>query len=152
MKITFNGREYEGVDAMPALVRAQYMKAMQVVGDKNRNGIPDVVEQGGLPANSRIFFNGKEYGSIDEMPRDERTLFEQAMKRMPKDLSKNQLKVQTSFNVTHEIRDESGAPISFESSGPMPFVWKLVMILAGLAIAVGALWVSKSWLPGMFGF
>jgi hypothetical protein len=152
IKITFNGRDYNGADDMPALVRAQYMKAMQVVGDKNRNGIPDVIEQGGSPANSKIIFNGKEYKSADQMPSDVRKLYEDVLRKMPKDLVKNQLQVKTSFNVTHEIRDDSGAPISLETTGAMPFLWKLGMILVGLAIALGALLLTKKVLPGMFNF
>jgi hypothetical protein len=152
IKINFNGRDYNGTDEMPALVRAQYMKAVKVVGDKNKNGIPDVIEQGNLTGNSKIqtkiIFNGKEYKSVNEMPSGDRAIYEKMMQKMAKGGPTNKLEVQTSFNVTHDI-SSSDAPISFESSGSMPVMWKVVMILIGLAIAVGALWFSKNWLPGL---
>src|SRR5437870_5950311 len=43
-RITVNGQTYASVDEMPSEVRQQYEKAMSMLADKNRNGIPDVLE------------------------------------------------------------------------------------------------------------
>src|SRR5690348_359527 len=42
--ITVNGRTYSSVDEMPPDVRAQFEKAMALLADKNKNGIPDAFE------------------------------------------------------------------------------------------------------------
>ena len=42
--ITINGQTYSSVEQMPPDVREQYEKAMSMLADVNRNGIPDVLE------------------------------------------------------------------------------------------------------------
>ena len=42
-KILVNGQLYDGLDQLPPEIRAQYEQAMTAM-DKNRNGIPDIVE------------------------------------------------------------------------------------------------------------
>ena len=48
MKIVFNGREYDGVEQMPPEIRAQYLQVINALGDADGNGIPDILERGGL--------------------------------------------------------------------------------------------------------
>jgi hypothetical protein len=47
-KIIFNGKEYSSVDEMPPEARQAFEQAMSalsnVLGDRNQNGIPDIVE------------------------------------------------------------------------------------------------------------
>jgi hypothetical protein len=79
MRITFNGREYDGVEAMPADVRRQYQQLLGALGeDADGNGIPDVLERPGLSQNvvveETITYNGREYKSRDELPPEAREL------------------------------------------------------------------------------
>jgi hypothetical protein len=45
-QITVNGRAYRSVDEMPPDVRAEYEQAMQMLADKDGNGVPDILERG----------------------------------------------------------------------------------------------------------
>src|SRR5687767_7396210 len=45
-RIIFNGREYKSPDDMPADVRRLYDQALQQLADADRDGIPDILEQG----------------------------------------------------------------------------------------------------------
>lgn len=99
--IVIDGKTYNSVNDMPEDVRRLYDQAMRsfkdqdgnrvpdvidhnhMLDDKNRNGIPDIVENtAGAPivANAlKVLFDGKEYNSIDELPPDARAKYEQAM-------------------------------------------------------------------------
>ncbi len=47
-KIVFNGREFSGPDDMPPEIRKAYEEVMSgVLTDSDRDGIPDIVENGG---------------------------------------------------------------------------------------------------------
>jgi hypothetical protein len=88
-RIIFNGQEYPSTEAMPDDVRKAYQQALACLADADHNGIPDVLERRGDSAmpvigiqNSSITVNGKNYGSVDEMPGFVRFLFEQAMQRL----------------------------------------------------------------------
>ena len=83
-KIFFNGREYASVDEMPADVRQAYERAMSVFADGDRNGTPDILEDGAnvnvhMVSHAKIIFNGQEFGSVDEMPPEARRAYEQVM-------------------------------------------------------------------------
>ncbi|MDO8969959.1 MAG: cytochrome c oxidase assembly factor Coa1 family protein [Saprospiraceae bacterium] len=48
-KILFRGVEYTHADQMPADVRAEYDKAVQMLPDRDNNGIPDLLESDNAP-------------------------------------------------------------------------------------------------------
>lgn len=98
--IVIDGKTYKTVDEMPEDVRRNYESAMRQLGDENRDGIPDALEnltnltdqdKNGMPdsmegmisnvisATTKIFADGKEYNSLDELPPDIRAKYEQAM-------------------------------------------------------------------------
>ena len=104
--IVIDGKTYSSVNEMPPDVRAKYEQAMKSLKDKNRNGFPDQPESvnilkdqdgNGIPdifegtssiqistTNTRIVVNGKDYGSIEELPPDVRAKYEQAIGTMDK--------------------------------------------------------------------
>jgi hypothetical protein len=89
-KITVNGVSYSSPDEMPADVRAKYDRAMAAMADRDHNGISDILERpspagqanvGVVRTTSRIVVNGKEYGSLDEVPPAMRNLIGGALGR-----------------------------------------------------------------------
>ncbi len=86
-RIVFNGHEYDGVEDMPADVRQQYETALQALSAADRK-LMDAAEHGSgvsfkLNVQRRFKINGKEYGSVEEMPPDVRALYEQALAANP---------------------------------------------------------------------
>ncbi|NOZ19532.1 MAG: hypothetical protein GXP25_00425 [Planctomycetes bacterium] len=81
-KIVFNGQEYSGVDDMPLEVRRAYEQVMNMLADRDGDGVPDAVQNsdGTFTADvvTKIVVNGREYNSIDEMPEDVRRMYELA--------------------------------------------------------------------------
>jgi len=49
-KIFFEGRDYENPEQMTPEARARYEKAVQMLPDRDKNGIPDLLESDGIPA------------------------------------------------------------------------------------------------------
>ena len=83
-KIIFNGKTYTKLEDMPEEVRQAYQQALAQFADADKNGIPDILERGGVGnviaiQQSSINFNGREYKSAGEMPAIVRRLFEFAM-------------------------------------------------------------------------
>ena len=81
-KIVIGGREYHSRDELPAELREQFDRISGLLADKNGNGIPDGLE-GTLPAqllppgtppiqlvSQQIVVNGREFGSLEELPPD----------------------------------------------------------------------------------
>ena len=171
--IVIDGKTYNSVDEMPPDVRQKYEQAMKSLKDEKRNGFPDQFESvsilkdqdgNGIPdifegntttqistTSTRIVVNGKEYGSIEELPPDARIRYEQAMGEM--DRNRNGIpdfaeammeKVQStpSQNVTAPTPAQPFMPMNTSptispdtSSG-----WKLVLVggLLLFACLVGA--------------
>ena len=98
--IVIDGKTYKSVDEMPEDVRRNYESVMSQLGDNDRNGIPDVLEnftnlsdqnKNGMPdsiegmisnvisSTTKIIANGTEYNNLDELPPDVRAKYEQAM-------------------------------------------------------------------------
>ena len=101
--IVIDGKTYNSVNEMPEEVRRLYEQAMSsfkaqggnqvsdaseintsnILDDKNRNGIPDIMENAGggpIVANvMKVLFDGKEFNSIHDLPPDVRARYEQAM-------------------------------------------------------------------------
>lgn len=99
--IVIDGKTYNSVDEMPEEVRRLYEQARATfrdqdanripdaieqprdLADKNRNGIPDIIENttgGSIVASAlKVLFDGREYNSLDDLPPDARAKYEQAM-------------------------------------------------------------------------
>lgn len=93
-KIVVNGKSYNSVDEMPAEIRAAYQKALEVLHDADKNGIPDFLEGKAQPnvsdipinvdvqSGSRIVMGDNVYSSVDQLPPDARMKFDQAMAKL----------------------------------------------------------------------
>ena len=83
VKIVFNGKEYDGVDAMPPDVRKAYETLLQNLGKAGDGALVSLLKQGlGTSIKAtfwEIVVNGKKYGSLDEMPPEIRRTYEEAM-------------------------------------------------------------------------
>ena len=99
--IVIDGKTYNSVNEMPPEIRQLYEQARSTFrdqdanrvpdeieqphdfSDKNRNGVPDILENtpgGPIIANAmKVLFDGREYNSIDELPPDARAKYDQAM-------------------------------------------------------------------------
>jgi len=147
-RIVVNGREYGSVDEMPPDVRQAYQRMRSGLVDSDRDGMPDMFE--GKKANvvsvtrRKIVVNGREYGSVDEMPPDVRRSFERASgaagaghARMPGDPGtggRSRVRVVTS-STTPTMRGVEGDAVR-ESKRTM---WGLVV--AGLLLMIAVLLV-----------
>jgi hypothetical protein len=87
VKITFNGKEYDGVDAMPPDVRQDYEVLLESLKSTGGEEILSLLK--GDPARAsvkatfrEIVVNGKKYGSLEEMPVEVRRTYEEAVARM----------------------------------------------------------------------
>ena len=99
--IVIDGKTYNSVNEMPDDVRRLYEQARSTfrdqdanripdeieqphdLSDKNRNGVPDIIENtagGSIVANAlKVLFDGREYNSLDELPPDARAKYDAAM-------------------------------------------------------------------------
>jgi hypothetical protein len=87
-KIVFNGREYDGVESMPADVRQEYERVLGALGAEDRGKVEAALGHGaGLKLNVTVHrtfrVGGKEYESVDAMPADARAAFEKAVEKNP---------------------------------------------------------------------
>ncbi len=89
LKIVFNGKEYDNVDAMPPDVRKEYDVALETLRKSGGEEILSVLQRDmgvsgtHIKATFReIVVNGKKYDSVDAMPPDVRRAYEQAVARL----------------------------------------------------------------------
>jgi len=95
--IVIDGKTYSSVNEMPPDIRAQYEEAMQniktqkvmdVLGDKNQNGTPDIFENmsaANMTSTSmNIVVNGKTFSGIEDLPPEVRAKYEKAMGALDK--------------------------------------------------------------------
>jgi len=89
LKIVFNGKQYDSVDAMPPDVRKEYEVALETLRKSGGEEILSVLQRDmgvtgtHIKATFReIVVNGKKYDSVDAMPPDVRRTYEQAMARV----------------------------------------------------------------------
>ncbi len=99
--IIIDGKTYRSIDEMPPEVRKKYEQAMSgltdangnptdvfksidFLGDKNQNGIPDILEDitvgKGLVKSTKIFLDGKEFDSIEDLSPDARQKYEKLLR------------------------------------------------------------------------
>ncbi len=93
MKIVVNGHEYSSPNELPADARAGYERALAALGDKNGNGIPDILEMQLDPAKlnaawsaaspgttvitgQKFVINGREYDNVEQMSPEDRQQYD----------------------------------------------------------------------------
>ncbi len=85
-RIVLNGKEYDGIEAMPPDVRKDYEAVLESLKNTGGEEVLSLLERGeraSIHATFReIVVNGKKYGSVEEMPADVRRVYEQAVARM----------------------------------------------------------------------
>ena len=167
--IIIDGKTYKSVDEMPPEVRQQYEQAMRsfkdqnanripnvfedhsLLADKNKNGIPDIVENTPaekIVANSmKILVDGREFNSLDDLPAEARAKYEEAMGALDANrngmpdflegmmgLQQNTNSVSTSFG-TETPRPILRPPMPIDSPTITPDTsngWMLVVVGAAL--------------------
>jgi hypothetical protein len=63
-RIVFNGIEYGHPDEMPPDVRADFQRVMDLLADKNADGIPDIVEKG---ADASVQYETRVYSDVRQL-------------------------------------------------------------------------------------
>jgi len=93
-KIVVNGNSYSNIDEMPSEIRKLYQDTIDILADKDNNGIPDILEDridAHININDKpvqidkttiININGKEYTDISELPPDAQSRYKLAMKKL----------------------------------------------------------------------
>jgi hypothetical protein len=82
-KIIFNGREYAGIEEMPADVRRLYEEAMRQAGMLPAGAVGARMAVS-TDVRTRIRYGGREYRSPEQLPAEIRPLYEQAMAESPR--------------------------------------------------------------------
>ncbi|HEV2290241.1 MAG TPA: hypothetical protein VGR60_00215 [Gemmatimonadales bacterium] len=83
-KVSFNGVDYDGVDAMPAEIRQEYEKVLGLLSPEDRARLEER-EAGSsslklsLNVHTRIKIGGKAYDSVDQMPPAVRAAYDRAL-------------------------------------------------------------------------
>jgi len=82
-RIIFNGQEYDSPEAMPADVRKTYQELLDQLQDRDKDGIPDVLQGGagnvlGIQQTS-VTFNGRTLDDVRGLPAPVRRLIENAI-------------------------------------------------------------------------
>ena len=90
MPIIFNGQTYNSVEDMPPDARQAYDQAMGMLADKNKDGMPDAMEQpaGGTPPirfSTKFTVNGQTMQGLENLPPETRQAIEQAMNMLDTD-------------------------------------------------------------------
>jgi hypothetical protein len=159
-KISFNGREYDSPEAMPAEVRQLYQMAIGMLADKDQDGMPDIfagmagAAQPVQVHTSQFIVDGKAYSSLDELPADARQRYEQALGQF--DANRNGIPdlLEGSPFAAQPAPASTAAPAPAASSSPAyqeprvtvigetpPLSRTMLMIVVGLALillAIGA--------------
>ena len=143
VKITINGRGYDGPEQMPADVRRLYEETWRRI-DKDGNGIPDVVEASGSPApgvhiQNQIVINGRSFGSVEEIPPDLRKIFELA-KRVPGGTTT--ISANLRFSSGGE-ESQAGPRVAIEPSAIESGMRTVLLVLAGCVAAVVLFLLSR---------
>ena len=84
-RVTFNGRAYDSLEAMPPEVRAAYDRAVEMLnyGGTGSGANPRINIK--MSTNVRFVHDGKPYNSLDEMPPEVRAKYATAMHQVDKD-------------------------------------------------------------------
>jgi len=152
--IIFNGKGYESAEEMPADVRRAYQSIMGILADKNQDGTPDLLES--LPAGAaqaissmQVFFEGRMYSGVNELPPEARARYEQAMSKLDREkdgvidfLQAGGPAVQTAASQGMGLPQTSPPPLSPSAITEVKADRRLVVagvVMAGLLCALAGL-------------
>lgn len=156
--IIFNGREYGSPEAMPADVRKAYQELLDQLQDKNQDGIPDVLQDGGAGnvlgiLQSSVTYNGRTLDSIRGLPAPMRRLIANAIGHVnsrgtaPNQLPGNEPPLQTLDPAGRAAGGLLGVVLAFVAGFTIMFSVGLMFAIGGgrshlagrLAVAIAAL-------------
>lgn len=83
--ILFNGKTYRSLEDMPPGVRQAYESVMQVLADKNQNGLPDLFEGALRTQHTSLVYNGQSYERLEDLPPEARERYEKMMGEWDRD-------------------------------------------------------------------
>lgn len=86
-KLRVNGREYASVDDLPPDLRRAYAHAVAHGSDAHDLTQPGGDVTLGIPAHSRIVFNGREYADVSQMPQEVRKLYDDVLATLDAEMS-----------------------------------------------------------------
>jgi hypothetical protein len=164
MRITVNGREYNGIEEMPPDVRAQYERAMSLLADKNKNGVPDILEganvrpapgaDAGKPLLSsivttqKIVINGQPYDRWEDLPADAREMMSRVGVGVGLGVGRAGFKSSSTGGLTFsaDLRSGSASPdTGGDGSFTLHLTWSTVLaFLAALAVTAVVAWLLMS--------
>jgi hypothetical protein len=146
--IVFNGQEYSSPEAMPADVRKAYQELLDQFQDKDKDGIPDVLQGGGAGnvlgiRQASVTYNGR---TVGDLPAPIRRLIENAMGQgnssatAPAELHGNEPLVQSLETTSRALGGLLGVMLAFAAGFT-------IMFSVGLMFAIGG---GRSHLAGRF--
>ena len=132
--LTFNGRTYQSVDAMPPEVRHMYERLLSALPDVDGDGVPDVLQGRSIDVVrsgqiTQIVANGQVYSSVDDMPLDLRQAYVRGMQQID--------------------RDQDGIPDAVEE-GLRDLAARTQRVPGRLLIVIGAVIVVLVFIVGLF--
>lgn len=140
-----NGKEYDGIEAMPPDVRKDYEALLESLKNTGGEDVLSVLKSPGhatiktTTTVRQIVVNGKSYGSVEEMPAETRRIYEEAMARMA---------AGTSAEATRPPRPSQRTlrpPVVVEEDRPSRVGGVLrTLFWMGLGALI-ALWVVRRW-------
>lgn len=142
LRIVFNGKEYDSVDAMPPDVRKEYEVALETLRKSGGEEILSVLQRDmGVSGThfkatvTEIVVNGKRYDSVDAMPPDVRRTYEQAMARLPTSGAAVRSPV---TSTPRGIRPPIGGDADVEGRAGGAGLWRIVL---WIGIGAAAAWL-----------
>lgn len=139
VRTLFDGREYGDPDEMPPEVRQAYDRAIRLLDDRERDGVPDVLQGGeAIPLiriehDRRLVVNDKEYGGLEEIPSELRGFIEKLMRSVGGMPAAPAAERDRSSSLA---RTSPPAAVEIGSPSLRDLLLIVVGVLAGLALAV----------------
>jgi hypothetical protein len=137
-KLRVNGREYATVDEMPPDLRRMYERAVANGSDAfplTHSGADAAI---GIPAHSRIVFNGREYADVNQMPQDVRKLYEDVLTTVEAELHTPSTKLGTTGATDIAVAAAAVSPVRAEATSTrLIIIGILVAALFVVSFALG---------------
>lgn len=154
-KITVNGKEYNSLSEIPDEYKV-------VFKDENNNGIPDMVEgilsgmndlnnpavnkSGSSSVNANFttfFYNGQQYGSLDQLPTNAKQMVEKGLARLEKSGTKIMTPVDNSNSGGIPVNQNSSNEDAIQELQP-GFKFRVIMTIILFVLAViYIIWLTK---------
>ena len=143
VKIVFNGREYDSVEQMPPEERQQYLLVVSALGDKDGDGVPDILQQSGSgDIQDSIIYEGREYKDRSALPLEVREALERTPPLQPSQV-KTRIEVKTRIlppKVTWSARE--AGDVEHVRRSNQNFSWLVITLLLGIIVLLLCLWFS----------